>query len=336
MSKAPNAFPTSTQETLAGYSVALLPRAKINTSRWDKCIENALNESPLAYSWVLDHLSPNWMGLILGNYDGIMPLPARKQFGLNFIQMPEGVLTLGLFSNKSEIISLFPGILNHSAFSKYHFINYNGAIETVPTSLHQGSKIKQTYELNLSDSYKNLYRHFSQSHKRNIKHFHSTNLKIDSNPGSFVYTSLLENLGKKRPELFMSHTSRIRIQEMTHQALNKNMGKTYSVWENDNLIGGAFFLIGNKRIIAFHLANARGRFHKTSFAIIDKFIQEHSEQEKTLDFAGSVIPNVATFNHRFGATPANYLAVTINKLPQPLKWAKEKNLLFNLKRLFFK
>ncbi|WP_159102757.1 hypothetical protein [Marinilabilia salmonicolor] len=51
MTKAPNASSSSSQETLADYSVELLPRTEINIDRWDKCIENSINETPVAYSW---------------------------------------------------------------------------------------------------------------------------------------------------------------------------------------------------------------------------------------------------------------------------------------------
>lgn len=336
MSKAPNAFSTSSQETLAGYSVELLPRSEINTSRWDKCIENAHNETPLAYSWVLDHLTPGWQGLILGNYEGVMPLPIVKQFGFLNIQMPPEVLTLGIFSQNPVLNELFPEIFKHNLFSSFQFIHYNGnplaRKQNIPPEYLQ----KQTFELNLNHKYNFLFQQYSRTHKRNIKIFHNSGLIIEDKPCPEVFTSLIKEIGKSRSELLLSSDYREKFTAMTISALKRGMGKTMAVWKDNQLIGGAFFLIGKNRIIPYHLANDCGRSNKTSFAIMDQFIREHSEQNKILDFAGSVLPNVAEFNRRFGAIPAPYLSYKVNRLPQPFKWAKEKNLLFNLKRLFFK
>lgn len=250
--------------------------------------------------------------------------------------MPLEVITLGPFSPNPGIIELFPDLLNLEIFSPFKYINYNGSPD--PSKLLNGNNyiIKQTFELDLKNQYQEIKNGYSRSHIRNIKNFYASGLTINIYPNPEIFTSLIAEIGAERKELFMPRGYRKQFEEMTKYALANNLGETYSVWKNSKLIGGAFFLIGSKRIIPYHLANEQGRFHKTSFAIIDKFIQEHCGQEKVLDFAGSVIPNVATFNRRFGAKPVNYCAVTINHLPQPLRWAKENNLLFRLKQFLFK
>ncbi|WP_291856612.1 hypothetical protein [Marinilabilia sp.] len=331
-----NSFASPQEETISGRSIKILPRQEINTDLWDACIMESENESPLAYSWVLDFLAPGWHGLIIGYYEGVMPLPTIKQLGYFIIQMPQEVITLGIFSPNSHLTELFPAIFNHNIFSPFRFINYNGSPSTRRTSTGSGCTQKRTFELNLENDYQTLYQQYSRTHKRNIKAFYDSGLNIEKTSSPKVFTSLIKEIGAFRPELYMLPDYQKKFEMMTNYALENRIGETYSVRKNNKLIGGAFFLIGKKRIIPYHLANPDGRVYKTSFALIDQFIKQYSGQKKILDFAGSVFPNVATFNRRFGAKEVPYYAVRINRLPQPIKWAKDKNLLFNLKRLIFK
>jgi hypothetical protein len=331
-----NSFASAQEDTLSARSIINLPRQEINTELWDACIQESENESPLAYSHVLDYLAPGWHGLIIGDYEAVMPLPTVKQLGFLNIQMPQEVITLGIFSPNPQLTDLFPAIFNHSVFSPFRFISYNGSPTTRKILSIPGCTQKQTFELNLEKDYQTLHQKYSRTHKRNIKAFYDSGLSIEKSSSPKIFTSLIKEIGAFRPELYMPPDYQKKFEAMTSYALETGTGEAYAVRKNNKLIGGAFFLIGKKRIIPYHLANQDGRVYKTSFALIDQFIKQHSGQKKILDFAGSVFPNVATFNRRFGAKEVPYYAVTINRLPPPIKWAKEKNLLFNLKRLFFK
>ncbi len=316
------------------YKVQLVKRASIDSERWDNCVRNALNETPLAYTWVLDQLSPAWEGLIIEDYDGVMPVPVSKSIGIRMIQMPYEVLTLGIFSTLAEIIHLFPAILQHPVFDRFKFISYSGSPSKIFTENISGSITKQTYILDLNKPYADLYNAYSRNHRRSIDAFYSHNHEIteDAEPGNFA--KLIKEIGQTRPELFIPSGYLKLFDKMMTTAVQKSKSASYSVWHEGQLVGASFFLTGNKRIIPYHVANSKGRVFKTSFALIDQGIKNNSGKEMILDFAGSVLPNVATFNRRFGARTAPYQSVTINRLPLPLKLAKKSNLLYNLKRIF--
>lgn len=318
----------------AHHEINLVPRHRVDAMKWDACIRHSKNESPLAYSWVLDLLSPGWEGLIIGDYAGVMPLPTSKRLGFRMLQMPPEVLTLGIFSNSPEIIQMFPFILYHPLFSKFRFISYNGSPFHGENPVLRGITTKYTFELYLNKSYSDLFQAYSRNHRRSIRAFFDRGFEIitDNNPGAF--TSLVAELGKKRPELFMPAEYLSRFESMTAMALNKTPSTTSSVWFHGKLIGASFFLSGATRIIPFHAANEEGRVYKTSFALIDNFIKKNAGKEKILDFAGSVLPNVASFNRRFGAVATPYSSATINRLPLPVRMAKEANLLFRVKKYF--
>ncbi|MFW5754343.1 MAG: GNAT family N-acetyltransferase [Marinilabiliaceae bacterium] len=313
---------------------AHLPRSAINTEKWDACVRNSLNETPLAYSWVLDHLNPGWEAIVFGDYEGVMPLPVSYRLGIKMIQMPPEVLTLGIFSNNEKIIHQFPGIFNHPIFSKFRFIGYNGSPAQKDFSGAQDTIIKQTQELKLNKSYDKLHQKFSRSHRRSIRAFYDAGGKIseDSDPG--LFTDLLAKKGANRAEIFIPLRYRQNFNMMAKTATSRKKGTTYSVWKDGKPVAASFFLIGNSRVVPYHLANEEGQHLKASFALIDHFIRKYAESNLTLDFAGSVIPNVAEFNRRFGAVSVPYPSVRINRLPWLMRAAKDTKLLFRIKHLW--
>ncbi len=326
----------SSEEELSSFNIEIVPRGNIDTTLWDQCVALAPNESPLAYSWVLDCLSPGWEGLIINNYVGVMPLPVSGIGNMSLLQMPHEVLTLGIFSGSGSIRALFPGVLYHRALNKFRFISYNGSPTTSPIIVSPEVTIKQTYELSLNSPYERLKSGFSQSHQRCIRKFHAMNLEILTNQHPGGFTQLTSEISISRPGLYMPSGYRKRFDRLITESINEGRGVSYSVKHQESLVGSAFFLIGERRCIAYHLANTQGKQMKVSFALIDHFVKTHAEKDLTIDFTGSVIPNVATFNRRFGALPKNYPSVTINRLPLLWRMAKKMRIKHHVFRLLSK
>lgn len=314
--------------------VRMVTRDRIDAQKWNTCVSNSVNESPLAYTWVLDYLAPGWEGLIIKDYEGVMPLPVSKNMGLRLLQMPPEVLTLGIFSHSQEIIQLFPSILYHPSFKKFRFISYNGSPFHIKKQTFPGVATRHTFELDLNQSYNNLYRGYSRNHKRNIRDFHKKGIQIKTHGHSNAFPYLMTEIGAIRPELFTPDQYLSRFEQMLKTALRDTQSTSYSVWYRGRLIGASFFLSVKKRTIPYHLSNEQGRIFKTSFALIDHYIKENAEKEIILDFYGSTLPHIAEFNRKFGAVAVPYESMVIDRLPLPLSIAKKKNILFRLKRFF--
>jgi hypothetical protein len=54
--------------------IKYLKHKEINKEKWDKCISSSHNKIIYALSWYLDVVSPNWDGLIKGDYEAVMPI----------------------------------------------------------------------------------------------------------------------------------------------------------------------------------------------------------------------------------------------------------------------
>ena len=76
---------------------------EIDKEKWDTCIDNASNSLIYAFSWYLDIVSPNWEALIAGDYHLVMPLPAKRKYGINYLFQPKYTQQLGVFGVEPSI-----------------------------------------------------------------------------------------------------------------------------------------------------------------------------------------------------------------------------------------
>ena len=101
-----------------------LTHTQINKVLWDKAITNSINELMYAYSWYLDVVCKNWEALVLGNYEVVMPLTAKKKFTINYLYNPFFVQQLGVFSVNNSNEDLVQQFMN-AIPDKYKFVEIN-------------------------------------------------------------------------------------------------------------------------------------------------------------------------------------------------------------------
>src|SRR5215210_9046404 len=80
-------------------SVSYLPNANIDKAKWDKCIDAASNGLIYAYSFYLDSMAKHWDGLVLNDYEMVMPLTWNKKYGFYYLYQPFLCASLGVFGN---------------------------------------------------------------------------------------------------------------------------------------------------------------------------------------------------------------------------------------------
>ncbi|HVG16636.1 MAG TPA: hypothetical protein VM935_16800, partial [Chitinophagaceae bacterium] len=79
-------------------TIRYLQHKEIDKQSWDNCIDNAPNGLIYAQSEYLDGMCTNWDGLVLDNYDAVMPLPWRRKWGLCYLYQPYFTASLGVFA----------------------------------------------------------------------------------------------------------------------------------------------------------------------------------------------------------------------------------------------
>src|SRR4051812_29985359 len=81
-------------------TIRYLEQKDIRKDLWDRCISDSANCLIYGYSNYLDRMTTNWDGLVLGDYEAVMPLPWRKKFGISYLYQPFLTAQLGLFSTQ--------------------------------------------------------------------------------------------------------------------------------------------------------------------------------------------------------------------------------------------
>ena len=52
----------------------LLSREAIEAAKWNGCVHYASNSKIYGYTWYLDNVAEEWMGLVEGDYQSVFPL----------------------------------------------------------------------------------------------------------------------------------------------------------------------------------------------------------------------------------------------------------------------
>ena len=100
----------------------------IDFDKWENCVSNSLNACVFGHVWYLNNISLAWDGIIMGNYDAVMPVfrDADRMY------LPYGMLWTGIYCKDSltpRICQEFMNFIDQTfkyiniTFDKYFFDN---------------------------------------------------------------------------------------------------------------------------------------------------------------------------------------------------------------------
>jgi hypothetical protein len=290
-------------------------RNQISDQKWDQCISRSFNGMVYGYTWYLDIVAGDWAALVENDYESVFPLPYKKRLGITFIYQPFFTQQLGLFSrnliSQEKVIEFLEAIprqfkrvdLNLNTLNKCE----GDEIKFVPQVNH---------ELDLINSYETIRGEYSTNLKRNIKKAESAELSLMKNikPDGIIRL-FRENRGKEIGHL--KDAQYLTLKRLLYTSIYKRKAQMLGVFnETNDLIGGAAFLISDKKaIFIFSGMNEEGRNKGAMPFLIDSFIKNNSGKHLTFDFDGSNDENLARFYKSFGSKECFYYKVRINRLP---------------------
>lgn len=278
--------------------IRYLSRNELDTVKYDRCISNAQNLRVYAFSWFLDIVCDSWDILVEGDYQSVMPLPKRKKYGIHYIYQPPWTQQLGVFSLHSinefavrQFIKKIP--------KKFKLIDVFFNSKNLMSS--QRIKTRDNFILLLDKSYESLQKEYSKGRKSSCKQAKQFNLEIVENYDHIKIIQLFKK--NKGAELNKNYSDYQILNELAEHTLQINRIKSIGVINrNDELIGGAFFLIDKYRITyLFSALNDEGREKQAMTFLIDHVIESNAGSNYMLDFEGSMITALASFFKSFGA-----------------------------------
>ncbi|MEO6882516.1 MAG: GNAT family N-acetyltransferase [Bacteroidia bacterium] len=302
--------------------IKYLQHTEINQQKWDACIAHSFNGIVYAYSWYLNVVNEGWEALVEGDYKAVMPLTKANKMGLDYLYQPFFTQQLGVFSVDKINEKVVDDFLN-AIPKKFSFVEINVNTFNKVISSEYTIKSNVTHELDLINSYENLYQKFSDNTKRNIKKAIQHKLELN---GEITVDAMIDmfraNRGKSIKNLRDADYDMLK--RLITNCLQQKRGQIRAVFSAEKkMLACAFFVESNGKVIfLFSASNEEAKQTGAMPFLIDRFIYDNSQRNLVFDFEGSNHPDLARFYKSFGSTECIYLQIRKNKLPFFLRWIK--------------
>ncbi len=299
------------------YKIEIISSKKINVEKWNQLVTESSNGLIYAQSNYLDFVSENWDGLIINDYETIMPIPWRTKAGLKYAFTPAFTQQLGFIGAP---LHLHTESIIRRIYAKYRYGSIllnagNGLTAKLTQAIPKPNLL-----LNLQLPFENIKLMFRKDHLQNAqKAINNGLIYTEIIPINKVISFYQLINGNKTPHIVHSNYQQLESYCNTVLKINQNYFTRAVVNEQGDLLSTALFLKDEKRI--YNIMNATsemGRAEKSNHLLFHQVIQEFSEKNLILDFEGSSIPGIKKFYEGFGCYEEIYYLWHYNKLPFPL------------------
>ncbi|MDR1877680.1 MAG: hypothetical protein LBQ84_08675 [Flavobacteriaceae bacterium] len=275
----------------------------IDFNKYDDCIKNAVFYSVYAESWYLKcTCTKGFDVLIYKDYEAVMPLPLQKKIFFKWIAQPKFCQQLGVFYRNKispDTFRKFENFLHKLNVRGYNFNEEN----TKHFSPEGVQKVNQVLLLN--KDYPEIYRSFNKNRKRNFRRKSKEILYIEEYFNAEEYINMVE---ENQPELSNKNDNKT-VKKLFYAFKQRNKAAFLVVRnQEDRILIWAVFVESGNRIILLMSVRSNKEETKSSYTslLINHIIENNSNSDKILDFEGSMIPKINSFNESFGATTNLY------------------------------
>lgn len=280
--------------------IYLVKRNQINEEKYNTCISNSQQSRIYAYSWYLDVVANNWSVLVLNDYEAVMPLPFQKKIGISYVSQPFFTQQLGVFSEQ-EISEKTIQFFLKSIPRK--FLKIALQFNSENNFSKENTITKNNYILLLDKEYEILYKGFSKGRKHAIQQ----GLKQQCNIEEISFAELLLLSKKHYSFKEITESEYIKLAKLVEVLKSKKKVKIVGVKINNELIGGAAFILDSQRMIyLFSAVSKIGKEKQVASLLLNDVIKKYSNTNRILDFEGSQLLGIASFFKSFGAKPETY------------------------------
>lgn len=305
-------------------SITLLHSHQLDFEKWDRAIIKS--SMPIVYglSTFYKHLCPRWAGLVLGDYEAVMPLPFHYKGGfIPYAYQPPFIQQSGLFAPKGaepDLLTHFLKAIPKSWVRTHLHLNY---ANTPPGIAMRYMTPRVSYEINLNRPFNEIEQQFNKDAVKNLKRFRNAySQQIEIRHNAEVSTEEIVALyrrvyGKQNPFIQPRHYEQFLLLAQDLE-LNGKVEKI-GIYNNNKPWALALFWKAMGRIhYAMGAPSPEGRKYAVTHFVIAEMLRRHAQTPCYFDFEGSSIPNVAQFYKKFGSTP-RYFYTWTSAIPAP--WA---------------
>lgn len=304
-------------------SVQYLLQHQIDKAKWDGCIKNAANSLIYGYSFYLDTMADNWSGIVVNDYEAVMPVVWRKKYFTKYMYQPPFTQQLGVFFKLppaktvySEIESLllanfpfaeiFLNYANNNCFSPGHCserVNYVVDINNTYDTIHTG------YSPGFTKSLRRIA-------KFNFEYFPAADIDEVMLLYKKLYGSRVTHLTGKEYAAFKNVC--VLLQQKQQLIIRKATG------ENGVLLAITLLFKDSKRLYnIISCVTEEGKRKEVNYFLYDSIIKEFCNSGLVLDLEGSEIKGVADFYIKMNPANEPYVFYRYNHLHPLLRLIKK-------------
>lgn len=300
----------------------ILSSKQIDVQKWDNCIRHAPNGSVFALSWYLNSVADQWEGLVIGDYQAVIPLVVKSKYGIKVAYQPFFTRNFDLYSSleggSDQSLECMQMIQEHVKYLEFCLP------ENFPIPPGFTAKERRFQVLDLSAELPQLQAGYSENVKRSIKKAIKAGYSVERNVSAESIVKLFRETKGKDLEVFKDDDY-VKLKHLMKNCLDHQAGLTLGIYDADGqLHAGAFFISFQGRFTFLKSgASETGRKNGAMQYLFDQFISAHRGNGKLLDFGGSSVESVARFYASFGGKDCVYLQVKKNGLPRVIRWFKK-------------
>lgn len=311
---------------------------QIDSRKWNQCVLGASQGTVFGVHEYLSGMTPDWHGLVVGDYEAVLPLLTRAKWGIRYLAVLPFVRQLGLMgSYRGAAEALLVKIQGFCQYGDIGFNHDNGWLFEAEKGQARWSR--PNYVIDLRPGYEVIWQGYRKSLTKRLSQASSAGLRLVS--GSKAGAAA-ESIGTVPViDVLSAYQDFIRSKmlpgtynldkdfALLKQLLNTDFGRQYFHPYAVKDGSGDLLLLGiyardNRRIYKMMtVCMGKGREKNAMGFAVDALIQQFAGQPLFFDFMGSSLPGVQEFIHGFGARLEPYFLYHYNQLPWPLKLIKK-------------
>lgn len=291
--------------------VQVIHSYNIDKAKWDRCVTGSANALIYANSTWLDHLADNWAGIVLNDYQAVMPVAWRKKWGIRYSYHVPFIQQLGIFSLAgNEDMKQFSDVL--TSFCRYGVYPFNYANKVDAATAHTN------FVLTLDRKNDELISGFSADVVQNIRKAERGELQYKPVKFDDAITIFREMIGLKTG---VADEDFRRVWKLCGYLEKRgNLIVRAAIGRAGETLAVALLPNDGRRLYnIMNTALPEGRKAEANYFLLWEIWKEFESSGLVFDFEGSDIPGVREFYRKFGASNQPYFRLGFNRLPWPLK-----------------
>ena len=305
--------------------IIYVPYAAINKGKWDACINSALHPCLYVTSIYADAMAGKWDALILGDYQTVMPLYARKKAGIKYLCQPAFLPHGGIFSASPITIKTTEAFIG-KALEIFNFADIGLAypVQVGHTFKHMRVQERNNFVVHLALPYPEIRGRYAPGFTKSLNRLKKLSLQYMASEDIKEVTDLFKSLYlDKIAGLENADVKKMAALCKAMQVNNNTIiRKAYS--SDKELLCAVILLKYRDRLYnMISCITTAGKKAEANYFLYDKIMEEFSGKGMALDLEGSDIKGVADFYRKMSPENEPSCSIRYNNLPPLLKLFKK-------------